>query len=145
MKKKRILLLLMLTLCTSVLFAQQNRKQVEFSQMLIGSWQLDTMEIKDFQVPEEMMPFLTERYNKMKEESLFVFNEDFTYFSTGMGSDIKGTWSISKNGKFIIISIEGREKEERTEILSISSSRLVMAPAQAGSTNSTFTLSKIRK
>lgn len=143
MKKIKFLSLIILVFVTSIVYSQQSKKQTEFSEMLIGSWKLDTMEIKDFQVPEEMMPFVTERYNKMKEEALFVFNEDFTYFSKGLGSEMKGVWSISRNGKYIIVSIEGREKEERTEIISITPVQLIMTPAQSSSSNSKFTLSKI--
>lgn len=125
-------------------FAQQGKKQAEYSQMLVGTWKIDTMEIKDFQVPPEYLPLIIDRYNKMKENAFFQFNEDKTYHSEGIGGLSKGQWKLSNDAKFIIVTLAETGKEEKSQILQLTEKQLIMAPVQQNSSNSKVTLFKVQ-
>lgn len=141
MKTKLILFVILTTLSYSVL-SQQANKQVEYSKMLIGTWKLDTMKFENFSFPEEYLPIIQERYQQMKDSSIFVFNEDRTYFSRGVNSHTKGSWRITGDGKYILVRIEGKDREERSQIKSISNEKLIMIPMQESASNSKFILKK---
>lgn len=137
-----VLILISIVFFAISTYSQNANKQVENTKMLIGTWKLDTMKFENFEFPEEYLPLVQERYQQMKDSTLFIFNEDRTYFSSGVNAESHGTWRITSDGKYILVRIKGSEKEEKSKIKSISNSKLIMIPMQESASNSEFILKK---
>lgn len=136
----KIAAILILLLSSNLIFGQQVSKKSEYSKLLVGTWKLDNMEFKDSNIPEEYLDLLMKKYEEIKDSIVFVFNEDKTYFSKGIGASKTGVWQVAEDGKYVIVTIDGKSEGEKTRILKITNNELIMAPMQEHSTNSKFTL-----
>ena len=139
---KKLFFLTIILLTTVILFAQEDNLIENYNNYLVGTWRLDTMEIKGAEIPPEYLPIIIEQYNKMKEKSRFIFDNDFKYTSIGTQSTKNGTWRISDDSRFILVKIDGNENEEKSRIIKLSSDSLIMAPTNQNSSNSTIYLYK---
>jgi hypothetical protein len=139
---KKLFFLTIILLTTVILFAQEDNLTENYNNYLVGTWRLDTMEIKGAEIPPEYLPIIIEQYNKMKEKSRFIFDNDFKYTSIGTQTTKNGTWRISDDSRFILVKIEGSENEEKSRIIKLTSDSLVMAPTNQNSSNSTIYLYK---
>lgn len=139
---KYLLVFCLAILCIKPAFNQESSISAKYTEFLIGKWKLDTVQINTADIPKEFIPLLKERVVKMQKTAEFIFTEDNIYRTKGIGQNIPGVWRISEEGEYILIKLDTRDVEEKTKIVEISEDRLIMAPTEGESSNSTFTLYK---
>ncbi|MEJ5268478.1 MAG: hypothetical protein WHW07_11830, partial [Bacteroidales bacterium] len=56
-----------------------------------------------------------------------------------------GAWSISTDGKYVLVKLDGETKVEKTLIISLTNDRLILAPDDPTATNSKAYMYKVKK
>lgn len=133
--------ILLMTLSQKVL--GQNNLQEKRTDLLQGTWKIDTMYI-DFEMSEEMLTLYQDKFETIKAETSFVFNADSTYTKISSQAPRNGHWRISPNGNMIIIQFDDSDEISRTLIDELNESNLVMIPVDQSAQNSRVELVKVQ-
>ncbi|HOY39901.1 MAG TPA: lipocalin family protein, partial [Bacteroidales bacterium] len=83
-----------------------------------------------------------QKFRELKDSTVFYFRNDYTYERVAKGQSTKGTWSISNDGTLVIVKMIGKEAEEKSRILELTKTNLVMSP-MSESSNSKVVMHKV--
>ncbi|MFO7791195.1 MAG: lipocalin family protein [Bacteroidales bacterium] len=124
--KKTLILILTMTIPAMACLAQTNLKQKN-EKFLTGHWKLDTMYM-DIDLSDEYMEIFRAKYKELKKETEFIFRPDGSYTKLSTEPPRQGQWSISQNGKIIIIEFDDSDEVSKTRIRSLSEDKMDMEP-----------------
>ncbi|MDY0314913.1 MAG: hypothetical protein RBR32_07535 [Bacteroidales bacterium] len=141
--KKVLFLLLSLVFAFSTSLFSQNL-EAKNSKMIVGKWKVDSLDIGDFQLSPQYEYILKEKLPQIIESTEVHFYPNKKYFKKGLEGTIEGKWSVSKDGQFVSVKTKGKDKEDKTKIISLTEDKLIIAPEDPNAANSKVYLYKVK-
>ncbi len=142
MNSKRFFILILLTACFSIHSFAQKNIQKKYTNLLEGTWLVDSLELGDLNLTPEYRKIVQEKLREVIDKTQIQFNPGQKYHKDGVKISEDGTWSVSPDGKYIIIKLEGSSERSKSKIIEISEKKLIIAPENPESTNSKVYLYK---
>lgn len=143
---KKLLFAILIICTSSVLLAQKPQKSslcMMNEKYMVGSWKMDTIFLKDNIKLGDYQALYDQKFNELKDSTLFEFRADYIYLKTVRSTVSIGTWKISADGTQIITVKEDGNIEEKSRILELNDNLLMMSPLSE-STNSKVILKKVQ-
>ncbi len=135
MNKLNFLLSLIFISIATIGFSQKNLKS-EYAKMLKGTWKVDSMDIGNFNLSPEYEEIVRQKLPEIIAKTEVQFKSGNKYYKKGFEGEREGTWSISDNGQFILVKLNGDSKISKTKIIELSDTKLILAPEDPNSANS---------
>lgn len=113
---------------TTELVKNDNSSATVSKEMVTGTWKFDIESLPAEEkaqydtMPEEQKKMIEEMLSKMT----FTYNEDGTVEASDGEAVKKGTWSISEDGKFLLMTQEGNETADTVEVVEATENKLVL-------------------
>jgi len=133
MKQKFFLLLGLMFIFSINSFAQN--VGANNSKMIIGKWKIDSLDVGDSPLAVQYKQIVEEKMAQIIETTEVLFYPNKKYLKKGFDGTTEGTWRISKDGQYVSVKIKGRDKEDRTKIISITDDKLIIAPDDPNAVN----------
>ncbi|HOE39917.1 MAG TPA: lipocalin family protein [Bacteroidales bacterium] len=105
------------------------------SKMIIGKWKIDSLDVGDSPLAVQYKQIVEEKMAQIIETTEVLFYPNKKYLKKGFDGTTEGTWRISKDGQYVSVKIKGRDKEDRTKIISITDDKLIIAPDDPNAVN----------
>lgn len=123
---------------------------------IIGTWKCENIEIENLdeaidkmvaQMPDslkestkvQMKEQMKANMDQMKGALTMTFKEDKSFESAMQGKTDKGTWEISEDGKMLSAKMEGKQGEDKFNIVEFTDAKFVISMEQEGTkTKMTF-------
>ena len=142
MKKFIAVFLTILAISSGNLFSQNLKS--EYSQKIVGTWKVDSLEIGSFNLSPQYEEIVRQKMPGIIAMTEVRFMSNKKYFKQGFEGTTEGRWEISKDGQFIIVKTEGSSEVSRTKIVSLTNEKLIMAPDDENAVNSKAYLYKVQ-
>jgi len=145
MKKSLFIIILIYIFASSIGYTQNKAKSdlcVYNEKLMVGTWKMDTIYLKENINLGDYKELYDQKFRELKDSTVFYFRNDYTYERVAKGQSTKGTWSISNDGTLIIVKMIGKEAEEKSRILELTKTNLVMSP-MSESSNSKVVMHKV--
>lgn len=133
-----------LIVSTTQITISQNVKKL-YSDYLVGTWKLDSLEFGNYNLAPQYQEMIKQKLPEIMEKTEVTFTKDKRYFKKGIEGEKHGAWSISTDGKYVLVKLDGETKVEKTLIISLTNDRLILAPDDPTATNSKAYMYKVKK
>lgn len=141
MKKIKYLLIAVSILVSASAFSQNIKS--DYEKKILGSWKVDSLDIGSFNLSPEYAEIVKEKLPQIIAMTQVEFGKKKKYHKTGFDGETKGTWSISKDGAFVLIKLDGESKVSKTKIIKLTDDKLIIAPDNEESANSKAYMYKV--
>lgn len=145
MKTYRIILLTIPFLFIYVTSVFSQNLQKKYSELIIGTWKIDSLDINSYKLSPEYETLVRQKMPEFIEHIEIQFLKNNIYHKKGNEGEKKGTWSISEDGKYVLVKIDGETKVSKTAIVKLTEDKLIIAPENPNSINSHAYLYKTAK
>lgn len=136
MKRAKYLLILTAGLLISIsAFSQQDIKS-EYTNLIIGTWKLDSIDMGSFNLSPEYAEIVKQKLPEIIAMTEVEFAKRKKYYKKGFDGEVQGKWSISNDGAFVLIVLDGETAVTKTKILELTEDKLIIAPDNDESANS---------
>jgi hypothetical protein len=142
MKQKLFISLAILML--SVMAANAQNLQSSYSKMIVGTWKVDSLELGSLKLSPEYEKMIREKMPEIIAMTEVKFSSNKKYYKKGMEGVTEGTWSISKDGQYVLVKFQGETEVTKTKIVSLTNEKLIMAPDDPNAVNSKAYMYKVK-
>jgi hypothetical protein len=142
MKQKLFISLAILML--SAMAANAQNLQSSYSKMIVGTWKVDSLELGSLQLSPEYEKLIKERMPEIIAMTEVRFSANKKYYKKGMEGVTEGTWSISKDGQYVLVKAQGESEVSKTKIVSLTNDKMIMAPDDPNAVNSKAYMYKVK-
>lgn len=142
MKLKAFITVIILLIITGSAFAQD--KQASYTKMIVGTWKVDSLELGSLKLSAEYEKIVKDKMVEIIATTEVKFSSNKKYLKKGMEGTTEGTWSISKDGQYVLIKQNGKADISKSVIVSITDEKLIMAPDDPNSANSKAYMYKVK-
>jgi hypothetical protein len=117
-------------------FSQSRNLKAEYTKLIVGTWKVDSLEIGSFNLSPEYQEIVKQKLPEIIANTEVVFKANKDYSKKGFEGSTSGKWEISKDGDYVLVKLDGSGTVSRTKIISLTSTKMVMAPDDENSANS---------
>ncbi|MBN2777667.1 MAG: lipocalin family protein [Bacteroidales bacterium] len=135
MNKIRMIMIMAFVVLSISAFAQNNLKG-EYTKLIQGTWKVDSLEIGSFNLSPEYEEIVRQKMPEIIAMTEVQFNSRKKYLKKGFEGTKEGTWSISDDGQFVLVKLNGETKVSKTRIIKLTDEKMILAPEEANSANS---------
>ncbi|MDD4150692.1 MAG: lipocalin family protein [Bacteroidales bacterium] len=135
MNKLNFLLSILFIAIATISFSQKDIKS-EYSKMLKGTWKVDSLDISSINLSPEYEEIVRQKMPEIIAITEVQFKSGNKYYKKGFEGEREGTWSVSDNGEFILLKLNGDSKISKTRIVKLTEDKLILAPEEPSSVNS---------
>lgn len=142
MKKIKYILIVACILVSASAFSQNTKDECE--KMIEGTWKVDSLDIGSFNLSPQYAEIVKQKLPEIIESTEVVFGKRKKYKKTGFEGETTGTWSISKDGAYVLVKLDGDSKVTKTKIVKLTDEKLIIAPDNEDSANSRAYMYKVK-
>ncbi|MDR2836576.1 MAG: hypothetical protein LBV69_10375 [Bacteroidales bacterium] len=124
--------------------AQKEEIQEKYEKMMIGTWKVDSLELKLANLAPEYQEFAREKTKQIIPTIEISISEDHKYSMKGMPGVKNGIWGISKDGKLLNVKPIDNKPIEKSKIISLTEDKMIIQPLNPNSGNSKAYLYKVK-
>jgi RNA-binding protein YlmH len=143
MNKLRMILIMAFVVLSISAFSQNNLKG-EYTKLIQGTWKVDSLEIGSFNLSPEYEEIVRQKMPEIIAMTEVQFNSRKKYLKKGFEGTKEGTWSISDDGEFVLVKLNGETKVSKTRIIKLTDEKMILAPEDANSANSKAYMYKVK-
>lgn len=143
MNKLRMILIMAFVVMSISAFSQNNLKG-EYTKLIQGTWKVDSLEIGSFNLSPEYEEIVRQKMPEIIAMTEVQFNSRKKYLKKGFEGTKEGTWSISDDGEFVLVKLNGETKVSKTRIIKLTDDKMILAPEDANSANSKAYMYKVK-
>ncbi len=142
MNKKFLFGTIVLLMISASAFTQNLKS--DYSKKIVGTWKVDSLEIGNFNLSPQYEAMLREKMPEIIAMTEVRFTSNKKYYKQGFEGTTEGTWDISKDGTYVLVKLNGESNVTRTKIVSLTDTKLIMAPDDENAANSKAYLYKVQ-
>lgn len=124
--RKKLLIAFSLTCILICNYATAQNSKLETEKLVIGTWNLDSLEINSNMLPEAMIKVIYSKMQESKKYTTYFFGKDGKYVNKTVSKSVEGTWELSKSGDTLKLMLP--EKTIFNKILQIDEKRFTIEP-----------------